>query len=71
MKQLAITLFTLTGLINLYPAMGLLGAAQLESLYGLPFTGEDLLLLMRHRALLLGLLGAFIIGAAFQKTWRD
>jgi hypothetical protein len=70
MKFLTATLFVLVGLINLYPVVGSVGSSQLETLYGIPFAGEDLLLLMRHRALLLGLLGAFIIGAAFHKTWR-
>jgi hypothetical protein len=70
MKYLTATLFVLVGLINLYPVVGFVGSSQLETLYGIPFAGEDLLLLMRHRAVLLGLLGAFIIGAAFRRTWR-
>jgi hypothetical protein len=32
--------------------------------------GDDLLLLMRHRAVLLGLVGAFILIAAIRVQWR-
>ena len=40
---------------HLLPAMGLLGAGRLAALYGVSIPGDDLLLLMRHRALLFGI----------------
>jgi len=70
MRHVATILFILAGIANLPPVMGVLGAERLESLYGLPFAGEDLLLLMRHRAVLFGILGAFIIFAAFRIHMR-
>lgn len=70
MAHLATLLFIIAGLVNLLPAVGVLGAARLESLYGLPMAGEDLLLLMRHRAVLLGVLGSFMVMAAFRVQWR-
>jgi hypothetical protein len=63
-------LFILAGLVNLMPVVGTLGAARLESLYGLSLAGEDLLLLMRHRAALFGVLGSFLVIAAFKVQWR-
>jgi hypothetical protein len=45
---------------------GVLGAARLTALYGLPFDDPTLALLMRHRAVLFGLLGAFLSYAAFR-----
>jgi hypothetical protein len=63
-------LFVLVGLVNLLPAVGILGAAKLESLYGLSLAGDDPLLLMRHRAALLGVLGGLIIVAAFRPHLR-
>lgn len=63
-------LFVLVGLINLYPVTGVLGAGRLEALYGLPVAGEELLLLLRSRAVLFGLLGAFLLIAAWRPPWR-
>ena len=50
---------------HLLPAIGLLGADRLASLYGVSIPGNNLLLLMRHRALLFGILGAFMLHAAW------
>jgi hypothetical protein len=50
------------GLVHLLPAAGLLGARALEKLYGAGIDDPDLLML-RHRALLFGLLGAGMLAA--------
>lgn len=70
MRHVATSLFILVGLINLFPSIGVLGAARLEGLYGVALAGDDLLLLMRHRAVLLGLVGVFILIAAIRVQWR-
>lgn len=56
--------------IHLPPVVGLLGAARLESLYGVPVRGPDLEILMRHRAALFGILAAGLAVAAFQPDWH-
>ena len=68
MHNVARVLFVVVGLINLTPLVGVLGASQLEALYGQPVADTDLLLLLRHRAVLFGLLGALLISAAI---WRE
>ncbi len=70
MRHIATTLFILVGLTNLLPVTGVLGAERLEGLYGVALAGDDLLLMMRHRAVLLGLVGAFILVAAIRIQWR-
>jgi hypothetical protein len=40
------------------------------NLYGLPIEGESLMILMRHRAVLLGLVGSALIYAAFKPKFR-
>jgi hypothetical protein len=60
----------LVGLLNFYPVIGAVGAVRLTALYGLPIEGPDLAILMRHRALLFGLVGAFIVSAAFAPGLR-
>lgn len=54
------------GVIHVLPLPGVLGSARLAALYGLSVQDPDLLLLLRHRAVLFGLLGAFILVAAFR-----
>jgi hypothetical protein len=54
-------------IIHLIPLQGVLGSDRLVSLYGaLPFDEPNLAILMRHRAVLFGLLGAFLLLAAFR-----
>ena len=63
-------LYVIAGLINIIPVTGVLGPARLEALYGQTFADADLVLLMRHRAVFFGLLGVFLIAAAFQSHLR-
>ena len=58
----------LAGLINFIPVIGVVSVAQLEQLYGVPLDNTDLIILLRHRAILFGLLGAFIIYSAFRES---
>jgi uncharacterized BrkB/YihY/UPF0761 family membrane protein len=52
--------------IHLLPVIGVLGAERLAGLYGVPVVEENLLIFMRHRAVLFGLLGVFLVYAAFR-----
>lgn len=56
----------IVGIIHLIPISGAAGVAQLNSLYGINIADPDLSVLMRHRAILFGLLGLFLIYAAFR-----
>jgi hypothetical protein len=60
----------IAGLIHIIPAAGLLGPEKLTSLYGIAFSEPNLAILMRHRAVLFGLLGVFLIVAAFKPAWQ-
>ena len=51
--------------IHLIPIIGFLGAERLKALYGIDVDSPDLEILMRHRAVLFGILGAFFAYAAF------
>lgn len=61
----------LTGAIHLAPLIGALGSDRLSALYGIPIEGPDLAILMRHRAVLLGILGALLIAGAFRASLRN
>jgi hypothetical protein len=56
----------IAGVIHLLPVPGVMGAAHLERLYGLTFNDPNLLVMMRHRAIMFSLLGVAMIYAAFQ-----
>lgn len=66
MQQLVSAMLVVVALIHLLPLSGALGAARLRSLYGIALDEPNLLILMRHRAVLFGLLGAFFLYAAFR-----
>lgn len=68
-RLLAAALFA-AGLVHLLPLSGVLGAERLYALYGLRAETPDMLLLLRHRAVLFGILGTAFIAAAFLPTWR-
>jgi len=59
------------GIIHLLPLVGVVGADRLAALYGVAIPGPDLAILMRHRAVLFGLLGAFLVYAAFVPDVRS
>jgi hypothetical protein len=70
MRYLISFLFIIIGIIHLMPLTGALGGEYLSGLYGLTFADPNLQILMRHRAVLFGLLGIFFIFAAFQHTYQ-
>lgn len=70
MNKLITTCLIIVGLINFLPIVGLLGAKNLESTYGINIASNDLLILMQHRALLFGLLGGFILCSAFFPAYQ-
>jgi hypothetical protein len=51
--------------IHLVPITGLFGAGRLSALYGIDVADRNLEILMRHRAVLFGILGTFFVYAAF------
>jgi hypothetical protein len=61
-------LLAVVAVIHLLPLTGALGPQRLQTLYGLAFDEPNLLVLMQHRAVLFGLLGGFLVYAAFTPT---
>lgn len=70
LERTVAALLILVGLINVIPVMGIVSAQRLQSLYGLSTLDPQLTLLLRHRALLFGLLGSLIIVSVFVPALR-
>jgi hypothetical protein len=66
MQYIVTVALIIVGVIHLLPLPGVSGSRRLETLYGIPMADKNLEILMRHRAVLFGLLGAFILLAAFR-----
>ncbi len=70
MKYLVSAMLVVVGVIHLLPLSGVLGSERLALLYGLQFNEPNLEILVRHRAVLFGLLGAFMVFAAFKPAYQ-
>ncbi len=63
-------LFVIIGIINLLPLVVFFDVTKTNKLYGVPIEGESLTVLMRHRGVLLSLVGITLIAAAFKSEYR-
>ncbi|MBL4864111.1 MAG: hypothetical protein JKY63_04370 [Rhodobiaceae bacterium] len=70
MQFLIIGGFLVAAVINLLPVIGIMGVPQLEKAYGVQLSGADLAILLRHRAVLFGIVGGLLATAAFMPSLR-
>lgn len=70
MERLSAVLFVLVGLVNFAPVIGIVSASRVQSLYGIDLGDPNLIILLRHRAALFGIVGALVIAAAFYTPLR-
>jgi hypothetical protein len=68
-RAASIILFVV-GVINLVPLIVFFDSTKTVRLYGVPIDGESLMILMRHRGVLLSLVGLALILAAFKSEFR-
>lgn len=61
----------LVAIIHLLPLSGVLGPERLAELYGISVDEPNLLILMRHRAVLFGILGTFMVVAVWRPALRS
>jgi hypothetical protein len=70
MQHLSTILFLVAAAINLVPGVGAMSPEQMESLYGVALDEPNLEILMRHRAVLFGIVGGLMTVAAFYRPLR-
>jgi len=63
-------LMLVVALIHLLPISGFFGVERLTSLYDVEISGANMEILMRHRAILFGILGGFLAYAAFRPAMQ-
>ena len=70
MRHLVSAMRVIVAIIHLLPLSGVIGSERLASLYGISFDEPNIAILMRHRAVLFGLLGLFMLFAAFAPRFQ-
>lgn len=68
MRLVVPAVLILVALIHAMPVIGVLGAAKLTQLYGIAVEDPSLEVLLRHRAVLFGLLAGFLAYCAFRPS---
>ena len=71
MNLLVSATLVVIAIIHLLPLAGVLCGERLASLYGLSFEEPNLAILMRHRAVLFGILGVFFLCAAVRPALQS
>jgi hypothetical protein len=67
---LSAVLFSAAGIINVLPLAGLAGSSGLQRLYGIAIGDPNLLIMLQHRAVLIGAAGVFLLVAAWRPQWQ-
>ena len=70
MAKIYTGVIALAALVNLAPLVGVASARRLQALYGIPFADPNLVVLMRHRAVLFGIVGALLLVSVFHLPTR-
>ena len=70
MRYLWILSILFAALINLAPVIGAASPERMSALYGVALDDPNLEILMRHRAVLFGLVGGLLFVAAFRPSLR-
>ena len=63
-------LLIIIGLINFLPVIGVISSARITQAYSVELVSNDLAILLRHRALLFGIIGGFIMYSAFAPQYQ-
>jgi hypothetical protein len=70
MKYVSVLALLIAGVIHLLPFQGVLGTGNLARLYGITVSDPNTAILLQHRALLFGILGALMLMAIPMSSLR-
>ena len=66
MNHVVSAMLVIVAIIHLLPLPGVLGRERLGTLYGTSISDPNVVILMRHRAVLFGILGSYFLLSAFR-----
>lgn len=69
-ERIVTGLMLVVAVIHLLPITGFFGVERLAALYGIEIIDTNIEILMRHRAILFGILGGFFAFAAFRPAFQ-
>jgi hypothetical protein len=69
LEKIVSIILVIVGIINVLPIMVFFDSSKAVKLYGFPLEGESLTALMRHRGVLLSLVGIALIIGAFKSEY--
>lgn len=70
LDKIASIILFLIGVVNILPIIAFFDISKTNKLYGLPIEGENLTILMRHRGVLLAIVGIALIVSVFKSEYR-
>ena len=70
MNKAIMLLLIIVGLINFLPVLGVISSNNISQAYSVALGSNDLVILLRHRALLFGIVGGFILYSAFVPQYQ-
>lgn len=70
MNKIYLLLLFFVGVINFLPIIAVLSLDKINQAYGLSVTDNNLQILLRHRALLFGLIGGFIFYSLYNPQYQ-
>ena len=69
-KKFVVVALLALGVLHILPVLGVLDVERLHSLYGVSIADGSLEVLLRHRAVFFGLIGAVMLFAIFKPMYR-
>ncbi len=70
MSKLTAVFLILVGRINFIPVLGIFSQQNIENAYSIKLASDDLAILMKHRALLFGIIGGFVLYSVFVPSYQ-
>jgi hypothetical protein len=69
-NKIILVLLLVVGIINFIPVFGIISSLKISQAYSINMASNDINILMRHRALLFGIIGGFIFYSIYRPKFQ-